>query len=49
VRNSGGLEYAQDAMYRFREEAFELLKKAPESEARTALKELVTFVTDRKK
>lgn len=47
VRNSGGLEYAQAAMYRYRDEAFALLEKAPESEYRTALRDLVAFVTDR--
>lgn len=49
VRNSGGLEYAQEAMYRFRDEAFALLEKAPDSEYRTALRDLVSFVTDRTK
>lgn len=47
VRNSGGLEYAQEAMYRYRDEAFALLEKAPDSEYRTALRDLVSFVTDR--
>lgn len=47
VRNSGGLQYAQAAMYRYRDEAFALLEKAPESEYRTALRDLVAFVTDR--
>lgn len=49
VRNSGGLEYAQEAMYRYRDEAFALLEKAPDSEYRTALRDLVSFVTDRTK
>ena len=49
VRKSGGLEYAQKAMYRFREEAFEILHQFPDSEYRQALEELVIFVTERKK
>lgn len=49
VRASGGLEYTQKIMYRFREEAFELLYRFPESDIRQSLEDLVTFVTDRKK
>jgi len=49
VRESGGLEYATKAMYEYRAAAFEILHRFPESPARTALEELVTFVTDRKK
>lgn len=49
VRASGGLEYTQKVMYRFREEAFELLHEFPESEIRQSLEDLVIFVTDRKK
>jgi octaprenyl-diphosphate synthase len=49
VRSSGGLEYAQAAMYRFRKEAFVLLDTLPESAARQSLHDLVVFVTERKK
>ena len=49
VRNSNGLEYAKKEMIRFRTEAFELLNTFPESPARTAMEELVVFVTERKK
>jgi octaprenyl-diphosphate synthase len=50
VRQSGGLQYAEAAMYRYRQEAFDLLEAtAPEGPARTALRELVTYVTERKK
>lgn len=49
VNKSGGLEYAQDAMLRFRKEAFELLHEFPEVPARQSLEDLVVFVTDRKK
>lgn len=50
VRAGGGIVYAEDAMYRYRQEAFDLLASvAPPSLARDALQALVTFVTDRKK
>jgi octaprenyl-diphosphate synthase len=49
VRNSGGLAYAAERMYAFRQEAFDILDTAPSSAARTALRELVVYVTERKK
>ena len=49
VRQSGGLEYAQEVMLRYRQEAFDLLETFPEGEERKALKELVIFTTERKK
>ena len=49
VRQNGGLEYAQQAMYRFRDEAFELLHLFPDSLVRQSLEDLVVFVTERKK
>ncbi|MCB0703807.1 MAG: polyprenyl synthetase family protein [Saprospiraceae bacterium] len=49
VRASGGIEYAREVMYRYREEAFVILKTFPDCAARTSLKELVIFVTERKK
>lgn len=49
VRQSGGIEYAREAMYRFREEAFVLLDQAPESEARQSMRDLLVFVTERKR
>lgn len=49
VKSSGGLEYATEVMYRFRSEAFDILAQFPESMVKTALKELVTYVTERKK
>jgi octaprenyl-diphosphate synthase len=49
VRQSGGLDYARDVMYRYREEAFALLNTAPDTPARTALRDLLVFVTERKK
>jgi octaprenyl-diphosphate synthase len=49
VNESGGLEYAQQAMLRYREEAFDILRTFPNVPARQSLEDLVTFVTDRKK
>ena len=49
VRESGGIEYARKAMYAYRQEAFDLLDLAPESEARQAMRDLLVFVTERKK
>jgi len=46
---SGGLEYAQQAMYDYREQAFKLLHTLPFSPARESLEDLVIFVTERKK
>ena len=49
VRQSGGLDYAREAMYRFRQEAFDLLDQAPDSPARQSLRDLLIFVTERKR
>lgn len=49
VKGSGGIEYATEVMYRFRSEAFDILADFPESTVKTALKDLVTYVTERKK
>lgn len=49
VRQSGGLAYAQEAMRRFRQEALELLHGTPDNEARTALRDLLFFATERKR
>ena len=49
VRQHGGMQYAEAAMYRYRAEAIEVLHSFPHSVAREALEELVQFVTERKK
>jgi octaprenyl-diphosphate synthase len=49
VRHSGGLAYAQKAMYEYRDAAFQILHSFPESEVRNCLEELVIYVTERKK
>ncbi|MFZ4543019.1 MAG: polyprenyl synthetase family protein [Saprospiraceae bacterium] len=49
VRNSGGLAYAQNAMNRYRDEAFAILHTFEDSEVRKCLEGLVNYVTERKK
>ncbi len=49
VRASGGLEYARQVMLDYRQAAFDLLESFPHNEARVALRDLVIFVTERKK
>ena len=48
VRNSGGIEYAQERMFAFRDEALQILSTFNNDEIRKALEELVRFTTDRK-
>ncbi len=49
VRQSGGLDYAREAMYRYRQEAFDILDTIPDSPARQSMRDLLIFVTERKK
>ena len=47
VRASEGIDYATAAMHRYRDEAFALLHRLPESNARRGLEQLVNYVVDR--
>lgn len=49
VRKSGGMEYATDVMNQYRAEAFEILERFPDSEVKTSLRDLVSYVTEREK
>jgi octaprenyl-diphosphate synthase len=49
VRNSGGLDYAREAMYRYRQQAFDILDTIPDSPARQSMRDLLIFVTERKR
>jgi octaprenyl-diphosphate synthase len=49
VRQSGGLDYAREAMYRYRQEAFDILDTVPDSPARQSMRDLLIFVTERKR
>ena len=48
VSKSGGLEYAQNKMLEYRDEALSILNSFPETPVRKALEELVRYTTDRK-
>lgn len=49
VRSSGGLEFAEERMQHFCNNAFEILKEFPQSDVRTAFEQLIDYVTERKK
>ncbi len=49
VRESGGLRYAIQKMEEYRQKALDLLEEMPDNPCRNSLKELVYYVTDRKK
>lgn len=49
VRKSGGLQRAQDKMFQYQKEAFDILADFPENEYRTGLEQLVRFTTERTK
>ncbi|MAC94234.1 MAG: polyprenyl synthetase [Flavobacteriales bacterium] len=49
VLQSGGIQYASEKMYAYRDEALSILNEFPENEARESLKNLVLFTTERKK
>jgi len=49
VKNTGGLEYATEAMNDYRDQALKMLLDMPQSEARDSLEELIHFVTARNK
>lgn len=48
VSKSGGIEYAEQKMFTYRDEALEILNSFAETPVRKALEELVRFTTDRK-
>lgn len=47
VTDSGGIRYATEKMFAFRDEALAILHEFPDSEIRRALEELVRYTTDR--
>ncbi|MEO6406073.1 MAG: polyprenyl synthetase family protein [Ferruginibacter sp.] len=48
VTKSGGIDYARKKMFEYRDEAYKILDSFPPSETKTALRELITYTTDRK-
>jgi len=49
VKQSGGLDYAIQAMQRYRDEALQLLYTFPVSPARTSLEQLINYTIEREK
>jgi len=49
VKQNGGIQYAQQKMHAYQNEAFELLNQFSESDSKKSLVELVKFTTERKK
>lgn len=49
VKAKGGIEYAQEKMLKYQDEAFALLRQFPDSTYRQSLENLVIFTTERKK
>jgi octaprenyl-diphosphate synthase len=49
VRNSDGLEYTRNAMYKYRDKAFKLIEPFNDSPAAESLRNLIIYVTERKK
>lgn len=47
VKATGGIKYATEKMFEFRNKAMEILYRFPQTEARDALEDLVRFTTDR--
>lgn len=48
VIKSGGIEYAREKMVAYQQEAMEILRKFPHSDARDAMERLVAYVTERR-
>lgn len=49
VVKSGGIQYAQQKMFEYRDKALEILEEFPETPVRQSLEDLVRYTTDRKK
>jgi octaprenyl-diphosphate synthase len=47
VINAGGIKYATDKMFQYRDDALRILYEFPDSEVRKGLEQLVRFTTDR--
>jgi len=49
VMENGGIEYAREKMISYHDKAMQILDEFPESESKTALRQLVDFTIERKK
>lgn len=47
VQRAGGIDYAREKMFIYRDEALAVLYEFPDSEVRDGLEELVRYTTDR--
>ncbi len=47
VKSTGGIQYATDKMFAFRDESLEILYQFPDTDVRRALEDLVRYTTDR--
>lgn len=47
VKNNGGIEYAEQVMKNYRQQALDLLETFPDNDARSSLRELVDYVINR--
>ena len=48
VKSMNGLQYAEQVMIKYQNQAFEILEHFPDNEAKKSLKQLVHFFTSRK-
>jgi len=49
VKSKGGLEYATEAMEKYRQKAIDILDTFPDNEGRESMRQLIDFVIERKK
>jgi octaprenyl-diphosphate synthase len=49
VIQSGGIKYASDKMYEYRDQALKILNEFPENNSRNSLRDLVLYTSERKK
>jgi octaprenyl-diphosphate synthase len=47
IQTRGGIEYAEQKMYEYKQKAFDIIATIPESEAKTGLTDLVNYITER--
>jgi len=47
VKESGGIEYTRNVMFSYQNKALEILNTYPDNETRTAMQELLYFITER--
>jgi octaprenyl-diphosphate synthase len=48
ITNKGGLKYAEEKMYEYKNRAFDIIKTIEQTDAKTGLIDLVNYITERK-